>query len=81
MVNWRRFIPADFERDKLAVHNVTFDEAVECSFSDFEVRRNKSYRDRYQLIGRTFGGRRPSPSHGNQRQPLRTDPKTARAQM
>jgi uncharacterized DUF497 family protein len=33
-------------------------EAVECFFSDFEVRRNKSYRDRYQLIGTTFGGRR-----------------------
>ncbi len=27
-------------------------------FSDFEVRRNKSYKDRYQLIGRTIGGRR-----------------------
>ena len=62
MVNWHRFIPSDFEydfeRDKLAVHHVTFDEAVECFFSDFEVRRNKSYRDRHQLIGRTFGGRR-----------------------
>jgi len=31
---------------------------VECFFSDFEVRRNKSYRDRYQLIGKTIGGRR-----------------------
>ncbi|MCE2485653.1 MAG: hypothetical protein J4F42_09095 [Desulfurellaceae bacterium] len=36
---------------------MTFDEAVECFFSDFEVRRNKSYRDRYQLVGRTVGGR------------------------
>ena len=42
----------DFEHDKLEVHRVTFEEA-----SDFEVRRNKSYRDRYQLLGRTFGGR------------------------
>jgi len=61
MVDWNRFTPADFEydfeRDKLAAHHVTFDEAVECFFSDFEVRRNKSYRDRYQLIGRTVGGR------------------------
>ena len=61
MVNWRRFTPADFEydfeNDKLAAHGVTFDEVVECFFSDFEVRRNKSYRDRYQLIGRTVGGR------------------------
>ena len=47
----------DFERDELAIHHVTFEEAVECFFSDYEVRRNKSYRDRYQLIGRTVGGR------------------------
>jgi uncharacterized DUF497 family protein len=62
MVDWRRFIPTDFEydfeRDKLAAHRVTFDEAVECFFSDFQVRRNKFYRDRYQLTGRTLGGRR-----------------------
>lgn len=61
MVDWNRFTPADFEydfeHDKLAAHHVTFDEAVECFFSDFEVRRNKSYRDRYQLVGRTVGGR------------------------
>jgi uncharacterized DUF497 family protein len=47
----------DFERDELASHHVTFEGAVECFFSDYEVRRNKSYRDRYQLIGRTIGGR------------------------
>lgn len=62
MPTWRRFTPTDFEydfeRDELAAHRVTFEEAVECFFSDFEVRRNKSYRDRYQLIGRTVGGRR-----------------------
>jgi uncharacterized DUF497 family protein len=62
MVNWRRFTPADFEydfeRDKLAAHRVTFEEAVECFFSEFEVRRNKTFRDRYQLVGRTVGGRR-----------------------
>lgn len=62
MVDWNRFIPKDFEydfkHDKLSAHNVTFEEAVECFFLDFEVRRNKSYRDRYQLIGRTLGGRR-----------------------
>ena len=62
MVDWRRFTPSDFEydfeRDKLWEHRVTFDEAVECFFSDFEIRRNKSYRDRYQLIGRTLSGRR-----------------------
>ena len=62
MVNWHRWTPADFEydfeRDKLAAHHVTFEEAVECFFSDFEVRRNKSFRDRYQLIGETLGGRK-----------------------
>ena len=62
MVNWHRFAPADFEydfeRDELARHGVTFEEAVDCFFSDFVVRRNKSYRDRYQLVGRTIGGRR-----------------------
>jgi len=62
VVNWQRFVPTDFEydfeRDELAAHHVTFDEAVECFFSDFAVRRNKSYRDRYQLLGQTFAGRR-----------------------
>ena len=62
VVDWRRFTPADFEydfeSDKLAAHRVTFEEAVECFFSDFEMRRNKSYPDRFQLIGRTVGGRR-----------------------
>jgi uncharacterized DUF497 family protein len=61
VVNWHRFVPAefeyDFDRDELAAHHITFDEAVECFFSDFEVRRNKSYRDRFQLIGRTLSGR------------------------
>ena len=62
MVNWHRFEPSnfeyDFEKDKLADHHVTFNEAVECFFSDYEVRRNKRYGDRYQLIGRTIGGRK-----------------------
>lgn len=48
----------DFEKDKLAAHGLTFEEAVECFFSDFEVRRNKSFRDRYLLVGRTVGGGR-----------------------
>ena len=34
MVDWQRFTPSDFEydfeRDELAQHGVTFDEAVEC---------------------------------------------------
>jgi len=62
MVDWSRFTPSDFEydfdSDKLAAHRVSFEEAVECFFSDFEIRYNKTYPDRYQLIGRTIGGRR-----------------------
>jgi uncharacterized DUF497 family protein len=61
LVNWHGFTPSDFEydfeRDELSAHHITFREAVECFFSDFEVRRNKSYRDRYQLLGATIGGR------------------------
>jgi uncharacterized DUF497 family protein len=62
VVKWHRFNPSDFEydfdRDELAHHGVTFDEAVECFFSDFQIRRNKKYRDRHQLLGRAFGGRK-----------------------
>ena len=58
---WSRFIPSDFEYDfeldKLSVHRVTFEEAVECFFSDFEIRKNKSDVDRFQLIGKTLNGR------------------------
>ncbi len=61
MTNWNRFVPADFEydfeNDELDAHRVTFNEAVECFFSDFEIRRNKSFRDRFQLSGKTIGGR------------------------
>ena len=62
MVNWHNFTPSnieyDFVNDKLSAHNVSFEEAVQCFFSDFEVRRNKQYKDRYQLIDKTPGGRR-----------------------
>ena len=61
-MDWSKFTPQDFEYDfepdELAAHRVTFEEAVECFFSDFEVRRNKRYRDRYQLLGRTLGGKK-----------------------
>jgi len=57
-MDWSKFTPQDFEydfeRDELAAHRVTFEEAVECFFSDFEVRRNKRYRDRYQLLARRW---------------------------
>ena len=61
-MDWSKFEPRDFEydfeRDELFAHHITFREAVECFYNDFEVRRNKSFRDRYQLIGETFGGRK-----------------------
>ena len=61
MVKWSSFVPSDFEydfeSDKLAAHRISFEEAVECFFSDFEIRRNKKYKDRYQLVGTTLGGR------------------------
>ena len=61
MVDWRHFIPTeveyDFENDKLAIHGVSFEEALECLFSDYQIQRNKSFVDRYQLIGMTDGGR------------------------
>jgi len=62
VVKWSSFTPSDFEydfeNDKLAAHHVTFDEAVECFFSDFQIRRNKKFKDRHQLIGKTLGGRK-----------------------
>lgn len=62
MPDWSKFVPYDFEydfeKDKLAAHGIQFSEAVECFFSNFQVRRNKSFKDRFQLIGRTVGGRR-----------------------
>ena len=61
-MDWSRFVPSEFEydweTDKLAEHEVSFEEAVEIFFNDYEVRRNKRFRDRYQLIGRTDGSRR-----------------------
>ena len=40
MVDWNRFSPSDFEydfeRDKLNAHRVSFNEAVQCFFSDFQ---------------------------------------------
>jgi uncharacterized DUF497 family protein len=61
VVKWSSFVPSDFEydfdNDKLAAHQVSFEEAVECFFSSFEIRRNKKYKDRFQLIGSAVGGR------------------------
>ncbi|KYC39045.1 hypothetical protein WA1_34225 [Scytonema hofmannii PCC 7110] len=62
MVKWDDFTPYDFEydfeKDKLAEHGVSFNESVECFFSNYQIRRNKSYNDRYQLIGQSYSGRK-----------------------
>jgi len=42
----------------LSEHDLTYEEVVETFFNPFEVRRNKSYKDRYMLLGRTNGGRK-----------------------
>jgi uncharacterized DUF497 family protein len=61
-MDWSKFEPTDFEydfeSDKLSAHRITFKEAVECFYNDFQIRRNKSFKDRYQLMSETFGGRR-----------------------
>lgn len=54
MVKWHEFEPTDFEydfeRDKLAAHGVTFEEAVETFFSDFAIRRNKRDHDSISTV-------------------------------
>lgn len=61
-MDWSKFEPADFEydfeRDELFAHRITLNEAIECFYSEFVIRRNKSFVDRFQLIGETFGGRK-----------------------
>jgi len=61
-MDWSKFEPTDFEydfnNDELFAHRITFKESVECFYNNFQFRKNKSSKDRYQLIGETFGGRR-----------------------
>lgn len=61
-MDWSKFEPTDFEydfeNDELFAHRITFKEAVEYFYNEFEIRKNKSFKDRFQLIGETFGSRR-----------------------
>ena len=61
-MKWDEFIPSkfeyDWEKDKLSDHNITFNEAVETFFNDYQIRRNKRFKDRWQLIGQTDSGRK-----------------------
>lgn len=63
MVNWSRILFTDFEDDeeirgKLQRHHLAFEEVVQCFYNPFQVRRNRRFKDRFQLIGKTDGGRR-----------------------
>lgn len=62
MVNWDNFQPSDFEydfeHDKLYKHRISIEECIECFQSDYRIKKNKDYKDRFQLIGTTRGGRR-----------------------
>ncbi len=62
MTNWRSFVPSgfeyDWENDKLFEHGVLFEEACQTFFNAHVILPNKKYADRFQLIGRTDGGRK-----------------------
>jgi uncharacterized DUF497 family protein len=61
MTRWDQFTPReieyDFENDELRAHHITLDEAVQCFYNTFSVRKNKKYQDRFKLVGKTDGGR------------------------
>ena len=63
MVDWNRIVFTDFEdddeiRDKLYNHHLEFEGVIQCFYNPFQVRRNKQFKDRFQLIGKTDAGRR-----------------------
>ena len=61
MVDWNRFDAAEydleFNAEKLAAHGVSVHEAAELLWNGFVVRRNKRFKDRVQIIGRSDSGR------------------------
>lgn len=61
MPKWNEFTPEeveyDFDGDKLHAHSVTIEEACQCFFNRFEIRKNKKYKDRFKLLGYTDSGR------------------------
>ena len=63
VVDWNRILFKDFEddddiRDKLHQHRLEFEEVIQCFYNQFQVRRNKKFKDRFQLVGKTDAGRR-----------------------
>jgi uncharacterized DUF497 family protein len=61
MPDWNEFKPRgfeyDFENDELHAHRISVDEAVQCFDNRQAILRNKSYKDRFKLIGKTDFGR------------------------
>ena len=61
MPKWNEFLPSeieyDFEKDKLHAHGVTIEEAAQCFFNSYQIRKNKKYKDRFKLVGNTDAGR------------------------
>ena len=62
MPKWNEFIPSgfeyDYEGDELYAHRITIEEAIQCFHNRFTVRRNKQYKDRFKLLGKTHAGRK-----------------------
>jgi uncharacterized DUF497 family protein len=62
MTKWNEISPEefeyDFENDELSAHYIHFDEAVQCFYNKFSVRRNKKHKDRFKLLGNTDSGRK-----------------------
>ncbi|HEX5720401.1 MAG TPA: hypothetical protein VF179_29875 [Thermoanaerobaculia bacterium] len=61
MVNWNRFDAADYElefdEDKLAAHGIGVEEAAELFWNGIIIRKNKRFKDRFQIVGRSDSGR------------------------
>ena len=60
MVNWSRFDPNDYEITfndrKLAVRDITRRDVMQVLWNGIHVLRDKKYRNRYRVRGRTDGG-------------------------
>ena len=61
MVNWNRFDAAEYDlelnAEKLAAHGVGVHEATELLWNGVIVRKNKRFKDRVQIVGRSDSGR------------------------
>jgi hypothetical protein len=60
VVNWTRFRPNDYEitfnDQKLAVHDITRWDVMEVLWNGIHTIRDKKYRNRYRIRGRTDAG-------------------------